>query len=113
MRKNQGVLDHEVRHSRRSRVPMVILFLLVLIVSPLAYECGSLVFARWQSIYGTYWAPRTPLLSAIAEWSAFSNFETRRQFSSRFLNGHWSPNLAIPLAVTWAGLAAFFLRRGD
>ena len=112
MRKYQGFVIEPSHRPQGSRAPLVILFLLALIVSPLIYEGGSIVVARWQSIYGTYWEPRTPVLSAIAGWSSFSNNEVRRQFTQSFLNGQWSPSLAIPMAVTWAALAAFFLRRG-
>jgi hypothetical protein len=112
MRKYHGIGDDQGQRASRSRAPMVILFLIVLLIAPFAYEGGSIVVARWQSMYGTYWEPRTPILNAISEWSATSNREVQRQFSKSFLNGRWSPALAIPMAITWAGLAAFFLRRG-
>ncbi len=112
MRKFQDVLDDPNMRPRRSRGPMVVLTLLVLLISPLVYEGGSIGLARWQNMYGTYREPRTPILDAISSWSAASHSEVRLQFTRSFLNGHWSPSLAIPMAVTWAGLAAFFLRRG-
>ena len=86
--------------------------LLVMIVAPFAFEGGSIVVAQWQSLYGTHWEPKTPVLDAIRTYSKEFNDEIRLRSNRTLLAGKWNPSLAIPLAISWAALGAFFLRRG-
>ena len=112
MRKFQNVTASSLPRPRKSRAGMVVLFLLVMMIAPFAYEGGSIIVARWQSMYGTHWEPKTPVLNAVSEYSREIKQEIGRRTNRSLLAGNWNPSLAIPLAVSWAALGAFFLRRG-
>ena len=112
MRKFQDVAASSLPAPRRSRAGMVLIFFLVMIVAPFAYEGGSMIVARWQSMYGTHREPKTPVLDAVSVYSREIKHEVSRRTNRTLLAGNWNPSLAIPLAISWAALGAFFLRRG-
>ena len=91
---------------------MVMFLMMVTLVSPFVYEGGSIVVAQWQSMYGTHREPNTPVLNAVQDYTREVNEYLRRSTNRSVLAGNWNPSFAIPLAITWAGLGAFFLRRG-
>ena len=91
---------------------MVILFVMIMMVSPFIYEGGSIVFAQWHSMYGSHWDAKTPILDATRQLYRDLNRDLTRRTNYTLLAGNWNPSLAIPLAVFWAGVGVFFLRRG-
>jgi hypothetical protein len=85
---------------------------LVLLVSPLVYEGGQVVLAKWQTMAGNYRVPETPILDALGEWSRTGNQEVKLRYSRLLNRGAWKPTTAVPIAIIWATLmAVVFLRR--
>ena len=77
---------------------MVMLFVMIMMISPFVYEGGSIVFGQWQSMYGTHWEAKTPVLDATRELYRNLNRDLSRRTSHTFLAGNWDPSLAVPLA---------------
>ena len=112
MRKFHGEAESSIARQKTSNVPMLIFMVLVMLISPFIYESGSIVLAQWQSLYGTHWEPKTPFIDAVTDYARDFKQEIRHRTNRTMLAGNWNPSLAIPLAVSWAALGAFFLRRG-
>jgi hypothetical protein len=114
MRKYHAVL-HEVPTAapvRRTRLPAILGLLALTAAFPFLYEGALLVVARWRSMTGAYWEPRTPALDALREWSRLADVELHTLASRVLQSGPWSPSLAVPVAIGWAVvMAAAFLRR--
>ncbi len=112
MRKYQTVLSDERPRRRRSRSPAAFAIGLLLLVSPVVYEGGVLLLARWQSMTGSYWEPKTPILSALSEHSAVAKLEFWTYTSRIFNSGPWRASTAVPFALLWAVMmAVVFLRK--
>lgn len=91
---------------------MVIVFSLVLLASPLLYEGGQVLAARWLSMAGKHHEARTPIIDALSEWSRTTNLEATYYFRRIFGEGVLHPSTAIPFAIAWAILmSVMFLRR--
>ena len=112
MPKYQDVLHAQVPTTRRSRLPAIFAGVLLLLFAPLVYEGGLILLARWQTMSGTYSEPKTPILSALGDWSQTANLEGRSRVNRLMNSGPWKASLAVPIAVTWAvGIAVLFLRK--
>jgi len=91
---------------------MVILSCFVLLLSPLLYEGALICYGNWQSMIGTHFSVRTPVLDSIADISRETRSETTRRLQPMMHTGHWNPAMAVPLALVTAGLGALLLRKG-
>ena len=112
MGKYDSVLHDQIDPPGRSRAPKAILFGLLLLVSPLLYEWGLIIWAQWRTMTGDYTVAKTPLLDAIQEWTRSANQEMTLHYSGIFDSGAWKPALAVPIVITWAVvMAAAFLRK--
>ncbi len=112
MRKSPNVLNQSAPRARRSRAPLAIFLSLGLLVSPLLYEGGQVLVARWMTMAGKYHEVRTPVFDAISEWARTANLETRQYTGRVFTGGALRPSTAVPFAIVWAVLmTVVFLRR--
>ena len=112
MRKYHTVLSDDKPRPARSRSPAYIAFGLLLLVSPVLYEGGVILLARWQSMTGSYWEPKTPILSALSEHSAVAKLEFMNYALRIFNSGPWRASTAVPFALVWAVMmAVVFLRK--
>ena len=97
---------------RRSWFPFVATVSFVLIAAPWFYEGGMLIYAEWRTMTGTYTVVPTPRLDAVHEWWRTKDQSVRFTTSHWLNSGPWSPRLAVPLGIGWAGaMAVVFLRR--
>lgn len=113
MRKYQTVL-HEVTRPQRGKpwAGRVLLLALILLVSPVVYEGALVVYGQWQSMAGSYYEPKTPVLDAAREWCRSADVDLRYRAGRVFSGEGWSPTLLVPVALGWAAAMAFvFLRR--
>jgi hypothetical protein len=102
-------LDHPRR--RRSKAPLVLLFALILVVTPPMFEVGKMNLARW-GLFGLTTPVDTPLLDFLgAQWE-YSHSELRDWSTPLLVNRRWNPRMVIPFAFFWTALAALMLRRG-
>lgn len=97
---------------RRSRVPALLLLIVLAALSPWLYEEGMVVHSQWRTLMGTYTVARTPRLDSLREWYRSSDQSMRSGLSSLFHGGEWNPALTVPIGIAWAGvMAAVFLRK--
>lgn len=113
MRKYSTFDENECDQPRRSSlIAKLVLLMMVMLISPLLYECGNLSYSRWQGVVGRSQRVQTPILDAIA---IHSN-EFGQQFSglgkSTFRKVEWKPSTIVPIAFGFAAVAGWFLRRG-
>jgi hypothetical protein len=102
-------LDHARR--RRSRAPLVVLFLAIVIASPPAFEAAKLNLAR-MGLFGLTTPVDTPVLDFLAaQWSDRGS-EFRDWATPLMVNRRWNPRLVVPFACLWTLVAALMLRRG-
>jgi hypothetical protein len=112
MSKYQTVMHETIRRPVRTRAPLILAIGLLVLLSPLLYEGGLVMTSRWQSMMGTYWVPKTPVLDAITDWSRDAKAESQFQYSRLWGSGTWKPSTTVPIAITWAVLmACVFLRK--
>jgi SNF family Na+-dependent transporter len=112
MRKFHPVYNDDAKPSRkRSIVPIVVVTILLMLLSPLVYEGGLICLSKWQTILGTYTVPNTPILNSLAEWWRTTDQEFRPRASQTLIRGNWNPGMAVPIAIFWATAAGFILRR--
>ena len=105
------VNESPTRARRRSRATFLALFTIVIALSPWWYEEGTVVYAQWRTLTGTYTVVRTPRLDALGDWSRAAR-ESLRSGASSTLNGQWSASMAVPLGIGWAAVMALvFLRK--
>ncbi|MBY0395675.1 MAG: hypothetical protein K2X91_04280 [Thermoleophilia bacterium] len=87
-----------------------VVLVLTLLASPLIYEGGRVVFARWQSMMGTYTEVETPVWNQItaAYQSAVDEWDYR--VGRNIAPGKWSADMAVPAVIIVAIGSTFFLR---
>jgi hypothetical protein len=103
--------DQEPR--RRRRGPWLALLVVALAVSsPVLFEGGRIVVARWQGMLGSHHEVPTPVLDKISEvwWTAGDELKYRAP--ALLHTGHWSPAMAVPAVIAMALFGSLFLRRG-
>jgi hypothetical protein len=111
MRKNQSPL-HDVPPQTTRRRGWPILLALGMVFSPLMYEGGLILTSNWQSMTGTYWEPRTPILDALRGYNATATREVMTLYTRHLQNGAMNPSVAVAMGIGWAFvMAAVFLRR--
>jgi hypothetical protein len=96
---------------KRSKAPLVILFILVMVATPPLYEAARFHLAEW-GLFGLARPVSTPLLDAISKQWEFSHSEVRDWIAPWMVNRRWNPAFVLPIAFFWTGVAAFMLRRG-
>jgi hypothetical protein len=111
MPKYTSVLGVEGRErKKRSAVPWLI-FLGLLIASPLLYEGCQVVVANWYGVLGSPYEVRTPIFDQIAlAWQSASD-AVRYRLASQLSFGRWSPAMAVPVVFAMALFASLFLKR--
>ena len=101
-------LDHPRR--RRSKAPLVLLFVLILIATPPLYEVGKMNLARF-GLFGFAGRVDTPLLDFVSAQWEYSHSELRDWSTPLLVYRRWNPKMVIPFALFWAAAAAMMLRR--
>ena len=102
-------LDHPRR--KRSKAPLVVLFVLILVATPPLFEVGKLNLARW-GLFGLPPSVETPILNTLsAQWET-SHSEFRDWITPLMANRRWNPQFVLPIAFIWTAVAAMMLRRG-
>jgi hypothetical protein len=96
---------------RRSRAPLIVLLLMALVATPPAYEFARLKLAEYR-LLGFSGAVDTPLLTAISHHWEYGRGELRDWATPLLVNRRWSPQMVLPIAFFWTGVAAFMLRKG-
>jgi hypothetical protein len=96
---------------RRSKAPLVLLFILFAIAAPPTFEVVKLNLAR-LGLFGMTTPVDTPILDVLnAQWHARDS-ELRDWITPLLVNRRWNPRLVIPIAFLWTALAAWLLRKG-
>lgn len=96
---------------RRSKPPLALLLVLVLIAVPPSFEVVKMNLARW-GLFGLTAPVDTPILDAIgAQWQARQS-EFRDWIAPHMVNRRWNPRLVLPIAFVWTALAGWLLRKG-
>jgi hypothetical protein len=114
MAKYNAVLREQIQPVRRpSRAPRFIFFVLLVILSPVAYECGLLCYARWKLILGSYFEPRTPVLDYLSEYWRVFNVGLDGYSRLAFNAGPWKPGIAVPGFIFCSVVGTLFLRKGQ
>jgi hypothetical protein len=108
MRKFTHLDSLDQPRKRRSKAPLVVLFVLILIAAPPLYEVARINLAR----FGLTPPVATPLLDAMSRQWEYSHGEFRDWVTPMLVNRRWNPQFVLPIAFLWAGVAAFMLRRG-
>jgi hypothetical protein len=103
------VLDRPKR--RRSKAPLVVLVLLLLVASPPLYELARLNLAKY-GLFGLTGYVDTPLLDTLSKYWETSHGEIRDWIAPLMVNRKWNPRLVLPIAFLWTAWGAFMLRRG-
>jgi hypothetical protein len=110
-----GTVLHDREPGARQRMPAgrMLILVILLAVSPILYEEGSVLNSRWRAMLGySYQTPETPCINKIREaWRELST-DIGRQTTSAMHFGGWSPITAVPAAVVLAGLGGLLLRKG-
>jgi hypothetical protein len=96
---------------RPSRAPLVLLFLVIVIATPPIFEVAKINLAR-LGLFGLTAPVDTPLLNALSAQWEYSHGEVRDWLTPLMVGRKWTPQLVLPVAFLWAGVAAFMLRRG-
>ena len=96
---------------RRSRAPLIFLVALILVATPPLFELARLNAARF-GLFGLTMPVETPILDAASAQWEYSHSECRDWIAPWLVNRRWNPNLVLPIAFVWTGLAALMLRRG-
>jgi hypothetical protein len=111
MRKLPSVsIDERPRSPMRRATTMLVLFIL-LILSPVIYESGKLLYANWRSFLGTYTTVETPVLNAISDAWAETSVDLRNRYRGTFARTPWRASVVVPFAIFWTGVLAMLLRR--
>ena len=112
MRKFHAASDDGTPKTRkRLIVPALVAAVLLTMVSPVIYEGGLILVAKWQILLGTDSVPATPILDALADRWRSADYNVRSQASHTFIHGNWQPGMAVPVTIVWAVVAALILRR--
>lgn len=111
MRKNQLNMLEESKPKPPKRYGRTLLVVLLIAAFPLIYEGSLLCVAQWKSMFGRVEVVHTPVLDFIREQftsarEKMSDFEVR---SSPAIQ--WKPEVVVPLAILWTGVAVLILRR--
>ena len=101
----------DVPRRRRSKAPLVVLFVLVLLATPPLFELAKVNLAHW-GLFGLPARVDTPLLDAISKQWESSHSEFRDWLAPQLVGWRWNPKFVLPIAFFWAAVAAFMLRRG-
>ena len=97
------------RAIRRLQVALLCLFAIA-IAFPL-YDISRICIATWQGMYGPVYHVETPVLDAIRECTRMANRDVHDFVVPYVSRLPWKPNVVLPLAFLWTGLAALLLRR--
>jgi len=103
-------LDNRPR-TRRVRVASFLLIALLIVLSPVIYESGLVVAARWQGLFGSYPNIRTPILDAITDNYQMATFDIKQWTRSIFHRTPWKSSYVIPIAIIFTGALATLMRR--
>ena len=113
MDKYGRVLGGDDRQPERRRVPWLGLLVVALAVgSPVLFEGGRIVVARWQGMLGTHTEVPTPVLNTLSGLWWTAGDELKYRAPSLLHTGHWSPAMAVPAVIAMALFGSLFLRRG-
>ena len=110
MRKFTHLDSLDSARRRSSKVPLVLLFVLMLIAIPPMFELGKLNLARC-GLFG-FTSCDTPLLDYLSTHWETNHGEVRDWIAPHLTNRTWNPKLVIPFACFWTAAAALMLRRG-
>ena len=102
-------LDHPRR--RRSKAPLVLLFVLILIATPPMFEVGKIEPGAVGTVRAHH-AGRHPSARLPQHALGDSHGELRDWSTPLLVNRRWNPKLVIPFAFFWTAVAALMLRRG-
>jgi hypothetical protein len=96
---------------RRSKAPLVVLFVLALIASPPLFEAARLGLSR-RGLFGFTATVDTPVLDAIdAQWQARQS-EFHDWVTPLMINRKWSPRVVLPIVFLWTAFGVWLLRKG-
>jgi hypothetical protein len=96
----------------RSRLPAVLMiFLLLVALAPLANEGVTLCVSNWKEYMGIPATVRTPVLDSLAEKLETVQGSFRDQVSPVFHRIPWDPKMVLPAAALVMAVAMLMLRR--
>jgi hypothetical protein len=111
MPKYTSVLGLEGRERKKRSAGPWLIFLGLLIASPLLYEGGRVVVANWYSVLGSPYEVPTPVFDQVAlAWRSVSD-AVRYRLAAQFNFGRWSPAMAVPVIFAMALFGSLILKR--
>jgi hypothetical protein len=111
MQKFSGLDTLDEPRRRKSKAPLVYLFVLILLATPPLFELARLHLARWE-LFGLSAPAETPLLDFLSKGWQTGQSDLRDWMAPMMVNRRWNPQLVIPFAFFWTAVAALMLRRG-
>src|SRR4051812_26382663 len=108
MRKFTHLDSLDVTRRPRSRAPLVLLFALMLVATPPAFELAKLNLARF-GLFGLSSTVETPILDTLSKHWESGGSEFRDWVTPMLVNRRWNPKLVLPVAFVWTGVAVFML----
>jgi hypothetical protein len=96
---------------KKSKAPLVVLFVLALVATPPLFEVGKMNLARW-GLFGLTSRVETPILDTIGKHWHENDRELREWITPFLVNRRWNPQFVLPIAFFWTIVAAMMLRRG-
>jgi hypothetical protein len=111
MQKFTNLDSIELPRRRRSKAPKVMLFLMILVVTPPLFEFTKLELAE-RGLFGIANPVETPILNALsASWET-GHGEFREWVTPLIADRTWSPKMVLPIAFFWTGVGVLMLRKG-
>jgi hypothetical protein len=113
MRKLPYQLGHDIQsEQRRSRWPLVLLILLLLVgLGPLVLEGAAICVGNWKEFIGASTDVRTPTLDRVQETLQDMSSAFWLEVTPFFRQLPWEPKVVLPAATIIMAMAMILLRR--
>ncbi len=113
MRKLAFQVGEDIHEEKpRSRVPLVLLSLLLLVgLGPLALEGGAVCVGYWKEFMGESADVRTPVLDQLQDSMHDASDVFWAEIRPYFRRLPWDPKMVLPAATIIMAVAMFMLRR--
>ena len=111
MRKYSCLGVDEGRGRKGSKLPALVLLVVLLVLSPVLYEAAAICIASWKTALGSYTVVETPVLSAIRESWRTGRIEAASWLYPLTHSYPWKASVVVPFFLLWTMIAAIPLKR--